>query len=199
LWRRNQRLTAGAAPAGRRYPQFISAFARVRRPLLARRLLDESRLALSERERESYFARNQLRDLEGDVLMAEERPSDAAAAYQAIRRDASDCSLCVLAKLGYAYDQAGSLDSALVYYQRYVETPGARVSPGPSLIAPDELWLAPTLRRLGELYEQRGDRVRALDYYGRFVELWKDADPELQPLVRDVRGRMARLGGEQPR
>ena len=37
---------------------------------------------------------------------------------------------------------------------------------------------------------------RALEYYGRFVELWKEADPVLQPAVREVRGRMAALAGE---
>ena len=38
--------------------------------------------------------------------------------------------------------------------------------------------------------------TRALEYYGRFVALWKDADPVLQPAVREVRGRMAALAGE---
>jgi hypothetical protein len=28
------------------------------------------------------------------------------------------------------------------------------------------------------------------------VTLWKDADPVLQPSVREVRGRMAKLAGE---
>jgi len=56
--------------------------------------------------------------------------------------------------------------------------------------------LPPSLRRLGELYEARGDRAKALEYYGRFVDLWKGADPELQPVVRDMRARAARLAGE---
>jgi eukaryotic-like serine/threonine-protein kinase len=56
--------------------------------------------------------------------------------------------------------------------------------------------LAPTYKRLGELYEAKGDRKRAAEYYGRFVELWKDADPELQPGVKEVRGRLARLAQE---
>jgi hypothetical protein len=58
--------------------------------------------------------------------------------------------------------------------------------------------MPPTLKRLGELYEQRGNREKALEYYGRFVDLWTDADPELQPIVRDVKRRMARLAGEKP-
>ncbi|MBI2403696.1 MAG: hypothetical protein HYV20_13370, partial [Gemmatimonadetes bacterium] len=40
------------------------------------------------------------------------------------------------------------------------------------------------------------DREKAIEYYNRFVELWKGADPELQPPVRDVKQRMARLVGE---
>ncbi|HWP36045.1 MAG TPA: tetratricopeptide repeat protein, partial [Gemmatimonadales bacterium] len=52
-------------------------------------------------------------------------------------------------------------------------------------------------RRLGELYEAKGDREKALRYYGDFVDLWKDADPELQPVVREVKERMARLVGER--
>jgi DNA-binding SARP family transcriptional activator len=49
------------------------------------------------------------------------------------------------------------------------------------------------LRRLGELYEQKGNRVKAIEYYNRFVELWKNADPELQPQVADIRARVVRL------
>jgi len=30
-------------------------------------------------------------------------------------------------------------------------------------------------------------------YYAKFVELWKDADPDLQPRVTEVRKRLARL------
>lgn len=47
--------------------------------------------------------------------------------------------------------------------------------------------------RLGELYEEAGDRDKAVEFYSQFVELWTDADAELQPLVEDVRGRIARL------
>jgi hypothetical protein len=56
--------------------------------------------------------------------------------------------------------------------------------------------LAPSFKRLGEVYESRGDRQRALENYGKFVELWKEADPELQPALREVKVRMAGLAGE---
>ena len=52
-----------------------------------------------------------------------------------------------------------------------------------------------SLQRLGDLYEAKGNNARALDAYARFVDLWKNADPELQPTVRDVRARIDRLRG----
>ena len=53
------------------------------------------------------------------------------------------------------------------------------------------------LRRLGEFYEERGDSERAVGHYANFVELWENADPDLQPVVEDVRARIARLVGER--
>lgn len=129
------------------------------------------------------------------MLLAEKRALGVISSYRAAAREAG-CDACLSARLGRAYDQAGATDSALAYYRRYVETPPAPFGPTDIPILEDERWLAGTYRRLGELYEQRGDRAPALDYYGRFVELWKDADAELQPLVRDVRQRMVALAGE---
>jgi hypothetical protein len=60
----------------------------------------------------------------------------------------------------------------------------------------DAFQLAPGLKRSGELYEAKGDRAKAAERYRRFVGLWKDADPELQPGVREVRARLARLSTE---
>ena len=57
----------------------------------------------------------------------------------------------------------------------------------------DALVLAAARQRLGELYEAKGNVDKALENYTAFVELWKNADPELQPRVRDVRGRIERL------
>lgn len=97
-------------------------------------------------------------------------------------------------------------DSAIAMYERYVyeRYVAARYASrafGPVISVPDlgdAPHLAPTLRRLGELYEERGDRERATRCYGRFVESWKGADPELQPQVAEVRGRLARLRGDPP-
>jgi DNA-binding SARP family transcriptional activator len=48
-------------------------------------------------------------------------------------------------------------------------------------------------RRLGELYEAKGDIAGAIKNYEEFVKLWKDADPDLQPQVTEIRNRIARL------
>jgi hypothetical protein len=45
------------------------------------------------------------------------------------------------------------------------------------------------------LYEAKADTTKALERYERFAVLWKDADPELQPRVAEVRQRIARLQG----
>ena len=57
----------------------------------------------------------------------------------------------------------------------------------------DAYFLAGVRQRLGEMYEAKGNVDKALTHYQAFVELWKDADPELQPRVRDVRARVERI------
>ena len=53
--------------------------------------------------------------------------------------------------------------------------------------------LAPAWRRLGELLEAKGEKQQAIDAYERFLDYWRDADPNLQPIVRSVRERVTRL------
>ncbi len=57
-------------------------------------------------------------------------------------------------------------------------------------INPDTWWIGPAHKRLGELCEARGDAKRAAEQYAAFVELWKHADPELQPRVAEARARL---------
>ena len=42
--------------------------------------------------------------------------------------------------------------------------------------------------RLGRLYLVLGDTTAALTHLARFVELWREADPELQPRVQEAQG-----------
>jgi tetratricopeptide (TPR) repeat protein len=50
--------------------------------------------------------------------------------------------------------------------------------------------------RLGSLYLEVGDTVSASRHLGEFIELWKDADPELQPRVEAARLLLERTAAE---
>jgi tetratricopeptide (TPR) repeat protein len=121
----------------------------------------------------------------GAIAMAEKRYDDAAHEYRLA--DAGTCIVCALPDLAKAYDLAGKADSAIAIFERYLKTPDI------NRVAPDGLFAAASHKRLGELYEAKGDRANAIDHYETFVALWKNADPELQPQVADVRGRITRL------
>jgi tetratricopeptide (TPR) repeat protein/tRNA A-37 threonylcarbamoyl transferase component Bud32 len=96
-----------------------------------------------------------------------------------------------LPELATAYDRAGKSDSALAIYEQYLaSTENFR-------LYSDANNLLPILQRAGELYEARGNREGAMQAYQRFVDLWRDADPELQPQVTEVRRRMAALAAER--
>jgi hypothetical protein len=59
------------------------------------------------------------------------------------------------------------------------------------------LTLPVALRRLGELHEARGETSEAIRRYRAFVQLWRGADAELQPQVRDVEARIAQLEAKE--
>ena len=47
---------------------------------------------------------------------------------------------------------------------------------------------------LGQAYEQMGDVEMARQAYSDYLDVWKDADPELQPLVEQGKEALTRLG-----
>ena len=98
------------------------------------------------------------------------------------------CKTCIPARLARAYDLAGKSDEAITHFERYVTAKFIQ-----RVRDTDPQFLAGTYKRLGELYEAKGDREKAASYFSRFVDLWKDADPELQPKVAEARARLARL------
>ena len=130
--------------------------------------------------------------LAGFHSAAEGRWRDAAVALSQSSNEGflRHCSPCGAFYAAQMWDAAGAADSAIAYYRRGADRPVLSYDRENVLLYPV------ALRRLGDLYEQRGNRAAALDWYGRFVDLWRDADPDLQPLVRDVRGHIARLIAE---
>ena len=89
---------------------------------------------------------------------------------------------------GYVLAAAGRTDEAIASFERFTATPDLN-----RLLNGDADLLPFTLEKLGGMYEAKGNVAKAIEHYSRFVELWKNADPALQPRVTDVRRRIERL------
>jgi Flp pilus assembly protein TadD len=123
------------------------------------------------------------------ILLAEKKPLEAVREIWASDSlpdgPSSECAHCIDDALGHAYDLANMPDSAIVHWERHIAEAYTR-TPGN-----DALTLAGIYKRLGEMYEARSDYARAETNYSAFVNLWKGADPELQPKVAEVAKRLA--------
>jgi tetratricopeptide (TPR) repeat protein len=127
---------------------------------------------------------------DAQLAAAEGRYDEAIATFRRIRDRLPGCLGCELFSIGEAYDRSDRPDSAIAAFERLLAI--RQLGTGP--------YRKPVLfRRLGQLHEKQGNRERALEYYGRFVDLWKDADPPLQPLVAETRQWIAQLAGERSR
>ncbi len=129
-------------------------------------------------------------DIARAVLAIDEGRGEEAVEH-ILAADRGSCAMCTLPLLGQIYDEAGQADSALVIYERYIETPWLY-----RLAATDWWALASVYERLGGLYELQGDIEMAGRYYSLFVQLWENADPALQPRVDAARRALERLAAE---
>ena len=123
--------------------------------------------------------------MQGQIALASNKPADALTYFRAA--DVAGCRVCFLPLIGQSYDLLGNADSTIAVFNRYLETPA------PDRGSSDGMFMPGIHKRLGELYEAKGDRQQALTHYMKFADLWKSADPELQPKVAEVRAKIARL------
>ncbi|MGI9141427.1 MAG: protein kinase domain-containing protein [Gemmatimonadaceae bacterium] len=123
----------------------------------------------------------------GMIALAEKRFPEAIRELRDADREGG-CDWCALLPLADAYEESGNTDSTIALLTRYVEM--RRIGKNDS----DSFDLAPAHERLGRLFEARGDRARASAHYSKFIELWRSADPELQPRVQAAKQRITRLG-----
>ncbi len=137
---------------------------------------------------------------EATIAMAEGRWAEAS---EMIRRTdrlpdgpAGRCEVCLSYNLLWLFSQAGMADSVLVEYDAYRATGyGGRERDGPDVDLGATLYLS-----LARIFDQKGDTASAIAHYREFIELWKDADPELQPRVAAARERLRQLTPtERPR
>ena len=171
----------------RPYGGLASFYALAGSPEQARGWLDEYESVV-----EAGLRRRQeplLHRAKGVIALAEGRAEEAIAEFR--RSDEGECANCALPDLGRAYDLMGQADSVIAIYERYISTPSL------NRLAWDADNLAFIYERLGVLYESRGDTEKAIYYYGKLVDLWKDADPELQPRVEAARRAIAALSPDQ--
>lgn len=171
-------------PVDRPYLNLATVYAMVGDPKHAREVLADFEREVDPRIRRSREPG--VHNVRGSIALAEGRPQDAVSEFRLLERT-GPFILGATPLLAMAYDAAGQADSALAAYERYVNTSNA------FRLFWDSTFLAGSYRRLAELYETRGDAARAAEYYRRYADLWKDADPELQPRVRAAEGKAKML------
>ncbi|MGI8497380.1 MAG: protein kinase domain-containing protein, partial [Gemmatimonadaceae bacterium] len=175
----------------RPYASLVTAYAMAQRPDLARATLEQLQRVLP-----GTLPTNAARDLtvaRGTLAEAEHRYADGATEFRKFG-DETGCEGCIMSEIGRMSDEAGQPDSAIAQYERYLSTTVAE-----KYYFLDPFRLGPLHKRLGELYEQRGDIRLARSHYTAFVELWKDADPVLQPAILSARRALARISGDRPK
>jgi tetratricopeptide (TPR) repeat protein len=120
----------------------------------------------------------------GVIALAEGR----SAVAEAELRQAADglaCTICALPDLARAYEAARKPAAAVTIYERYLATPWLW------RYEQDAMELGWAMKRLAELYDTRGESAKATAMRGRLLQLWRRADPELQPVVAEARERLA--------
>jgi tetratricopeptide (TPR) repeat protein len=128
----------------------------------------------------------------GEVLSL--RKETLPEAINELQKASATCAYCDEPQLALAFERAGLADSALAHLQHWADV-GENIWEGGVYFH----WPPIAYFRLGELYQQKGDTAHAAEFYGKFAELWKDADPELQPRVKEAKRRIAELLAEPRR
>ena len=129
--------------------------------------------------------------IRAQVAASDERPADALASLEAQRTEilyswalASPYSGAVLQRYarGQALQELGRYEEALGWYANlgFVTVFGVALVPAAHL-------------RQAEIYEALGQPAEAARHYAAFVEMWRDADPELQPIVEEAQAKLRRL------
>jgi tetratricopeptide (TPR) repeat protein len=173
-------------PIDRPYSQLASAYSYAGRPEEGQRLLAEYARAVPPGQLKTDYFRN---EAAGDVAFASGNYIEAIKGYRALRTQMG-CPDCDMFEIGSAFARMNQPDSARTYYE------ASLAHSGPYRVNRDVFVRAATFQRLGELYEARGERKRAIDYYLKLTDLWKNADAELQPIVKDAHARITRLSAE---
>jgi tetratricopeptide (TPR) repeat protein len=124
--------------------------------------------------------------LQANLAIASAKPEEAIRLLRETERVMFDFQRNHFADMGYAFDLAGNADSAIVYFERFLENRFSDIEIDPPHVSGIH-------KRLAELHDAAGNHDRAISNYQIFVDLWKNADPDLQPMVQRARARAAEL------
>jgi len=180
---------AGIPERDRPYALLAKVYAMAGRPDRARAILTQ----FAQIKDTAYYRSRQpdVHDALGEVALAEKRYNDAIQEYRRADLNSDgrpiEDPMRVHFNLGRAFDLANQSDSAIAELEALIAVRWD------SRLDNDGLQLAGSHKRLGELYDAKGDREKAISHLSKFVELWKNADPELQPAVNDAKRRLAKL------
>ncbi len=172
--------------------------------LLDARLGQATRAAQYARELETLplpgdvgsFAPDLAKGIRAESAARRGRPADVTAAFEGVRRE----TWYELATTSPFFAQARERfiqAEALAAQGRDAEAAPLYRSLSGQASMFELPYLAPSQLRLGEIAERQGRPDEAAQHYSRVLELWRNADPSLQPLVKEARARLANLKGEK--
>jgi tRNA A-37 threonylcarbamoyl transferase component Bud32/tetratricopeptide (TPR) repeat protein len=139
----------------------------------------------------SSLAEDFARGIRAELAMNRNDPGEALRELERVRHETYYVTAFAFPELSQARERylqgealaaVGREEEALRWFTSFVE------------FSPYDLLYAPIgHRRRGEILESLGRREEAAAEYAAFLDWWKDADPELQPQVREVKAALARV------
>jgi len=84
-----------------------------------------------------------------------------------------------------AYYKNGNLEKAIEAYEKILSLTYGRYYHG-------DIY-AKSYYRLGRIYQEKGMKEEAVKHYNKFIHLWKECDPQFQPLVKDAKKQVKEL------
>jgi DNA-binding winged helix-turn-helix (wHTH) protein/tetratricopeptide (TPR) repeat protein len=129
--------------------------------------------------------RGYLQLLQGEIALAQGH-ADKAIELFTLSNSENSTAFSVEA-LASAYQQAGKMDDAIIWYEKFVSQDNDAIA-----WEPQQLWLAAHCTLAAD-YLAKGDREKAKQTLNQLLSLWKDADPGL-PLMKQAKLEYAGLG-----
>jgi tetratricopeptide (TPR) repeat protein len=177
-------------PLDPRYIWMASSAAWSGRPALARELLDRW---IAVQPTPQVYGSLGIFWVLGDIALAEHRYADAAR-FMGRAGDLIPGTENYYPHRGHPHDLLGNVDSAIALYQGYL---GRVTDLQTRLYWLDPAHLSETYEALGRNFELRGQADSSAKYYQALLDMWKNAEPALEPKKKSLREALARVSGEK--